>query len=471
MKRIGVISAAVLFCLVGITAPAHAQQDQQNTKPTKHEEQATPEKRTGNKQAKAKQQRQQHAQQQQEQQEQQQQDRAQQQRQAEGNDSKSERAGIDPPFVGYRELRKALLRYMRLAREDNGEKLPMPTDMGYPGPPYPGFIRLTQLLRLLGDLPDDYSAAAASSQAFDPALLQAVGHFQERHGLSATRYLDTETIEQLNIPLSYRVEQIRLALERYRRPRNDSPQPTIVVNIPALRLYAFDNEGKVALTMKVDVGDDFEDSRTPVLENSIEYLVFRPYWEVPLSIQRVDFVPFVAQHPGYLAMHHFDFKTSTGQRVAHGEVTKEVLNELRAGRLRIRQRPGSDNPMGMVKFMFPNRYNVYLHDIPEREFQFLLPQRVVSHGCVHVEKPAELAAWVLRNQPGWTLERVQQAMHNGHDNVTVKLSKPLPVLIVYSTVSAEEDGDIHFYDDIYGYDADRLQVLAKEVSIAEAKLK
>jgi murein L,D-transpeptidase YcbB/YkuD len=360
---------------------------------------------------------------------------------------------------------------MRLAGEDNGEKLPMPTDMGYPGPPYPGFIRLTQLLRLLGDLPDDYSAAAASSQAYDPALLQAVRHFQERHGLSAIRYLDTETIEQLNIPLSYRVQQIRLALERYRWPRNDFPQATIVVNIPALRLYAFNDEGKVALTMKVDVGDDFDDSRTPVLENSIEYLVFRPYWDVPLSIQRVDFVPFVAQYPGYLAEHHFDFTTSTGQRAAHGAVTKEVLAGLRAGRLRIRQRPGSDNPMGMVKFIFPNRYNVYLHDIPERETQFLLGERVVSHGCVHVEKPAELAAWVLRNQPGWTLERVQEAMHNGQNNVTVKLSKPLPVLIVYATVSAEEDGDIHFYDDIYGYDADRLQALAKGVTISEVKLK
>jgi murein L,D-transpeptidase YcbB/YkuD len=468
MKRIGVISAAVLFCLVGTTAPAYAQQDQQGTKQTKHEAQAKPEERTGHKQGKVEQQRQQHAQ---KQQEKQQPDRAQQQRLAGGNDLKSGLAGIDPPSVGYRELRKALLRYMRLAREDNGEKLPMPTGMGYPGPPYTGFIRLTQLLRLLGDLPDDYSAPAASSQAYDPVLLQAVGHFQERHGLSATRYLDAETIEQLNIPLSYRVEQIRLALKRYRRPRNDFPQPTIVVNIPALRLYAFNEEGKVVLTMRVDVGDDFKDSRTPVLEDSIEYLVFRPYWDVPLSIQRVDFVPFVAQHPGYLAQHHFDFKTSTGQRVAQGEITKEVLNELRAGRLRIRQRPGSDNPMGLVKFVFPNRYNVYLHDIPEREFQFVLPQRVVSHGCVHVEKPAELAAWVLRNQPAWTLERVQQAMLNGQNNVTVKLSKPLPVLIVYSTVSAEEDGDIHFYDDIYGYDADQLKVLAQGRSISEVKLK
>jgi len=456
MKRFGVISAAALFCLVGTTVPAYAQQDQQNTKLTKHEAQAKPEKRKANKQAKTEQQRH---------------EQTKQQRSAAGIELKSEPAGTDSSFVGYRDLLKALSTYVRLAIEDNEEKLPVPTDMGYPGPPYPGFIRLTQLLRLLGDLPEDYSAAVASSLAYDPALLQAVRHFQERHGLSVTRYLDTETIEQLNIPLRHRVEQIRLALERYHWPRNDFPQPTIVVNIPALRLYAFDDEGRVVLTMRVDVGDDFNDSRTPVLESSIESMVFRPYWNVPLSIQRVDFVPFVAQHPGYLAEHHFDFQTSTGDRVAHGKVTKEALAELRAGRVRIRQRPGSDNPMGMVKFMFPNRYSVYLHDIPEREFQFLLPQRIVSHGCVHVEKPAELAVWMLRNQAGWTLERVQQAMHNGQDNVTVKLSKPLPVLIVYSTVSAVEDGDIHFYNDIYGYDADRLQVVAKGVTISTVKPK
>jgi murein L,D-transpeptidase YcbB/YkuD len=467
MQRLGVISAAVLFYLAGIPAAACAQPDQQGTKQTKLEAHAKPEQRKGNRQGKSGAQRQERAQRQ----EKQQQDGAQQQRLAEGNDLNSGLAGVDPPSVGDQELRKALFRYTRLAREDTGEKLPMPTGVGYPGPPYPGYIRLTQLLRLLGDLPDDYSAAAASAQAYDAVLLQAVGHFQERHGLSATRYLDAETIEQLNIPLSYRVEQIRLALEGYRRLRNDSPQPTIVVNIPALRLYALNKEGKVVLTMRVDVGDDFKGSRTPVLEDSMEYLVFRPYWDVPLSIQRKDFVPFVAQHPGYLAEHHFDFKTSTGERVAQGEVTKEVLDELRAGTLRLRQRPGSDNPMGMVKFVFPNRYNVYLHDIPERDFDFVLPQRTVSHGCVHVEKPAELAAWVLRDQPGWTLERVQQAMHSGQNNVAVKLAKPLPVLIVYSTVSAGEDGDIHFYDDIYGYDADRLQVLAQGQSLAEEKLK
>jgi murein L,D-transpeptidase YcbB/YkuD len=138
-----------------------------------------------------------------------------------------------------------------------------------------------------------------------------------------------------------------------------------------------------------------------------------------------------------------------------------MLQQLRAGRLRVRQRPGSYNAMGLLKFIFPNRYSVYLHDIPEREFRFLFSGRVASHGCIHVEKPAELAAWMLRDQPGWSLERVRQAMHARQNNVTVKLSKPLPVLIVYSTVTAPESGDIHFYRDVYGYDAELSQALAR----------
>jgi murein L,D-transpeptidase YcbB/YkuD len=373
------------------------------------------------------------------------------------NDVKSELAAIEPRFAGYRDLRQALLRYTALASEDDGEKLPLPTASGYPGPPYPGVARLTRLLRRLGDLPQHYTAGA---HVYDAALLQAVRHFQQRHGLPATGYLDAATVEQLNVPLSYRVEQIRLALERLRWMRLDLGQPTVVVNIPALRLDAFDREGKVALTMSVEVGDNFDDSRTPVLEERIEYLVFRPYWDVPLAIQRDDFVPWLAEHPRWLSQNGFDVIAPAGRRAA-GVVTRDVLQQLRTGRIRIRQRPGPYNPMGALKFMFPNRYEIYLHDIPQRDFQFILSQRLVSHGCVHVEKPAELAAWMLRDQRQWSVQRVQQAMRQGRKNLKVDLPRPVPVLIVYATAAAQANGDIHFYRDIYGYDADLQQVLAK----------
>ena len=210
-----------------------------------------------------------------------------QQRLADGKDLKSELSAIEPTLVGYHDLRKALLTYVRLAKEDDGEKLPLATDMGYPAPPYPGYIRLTRLLRRLGDLPDDYSVAAASSFPYDPSLEQAVRHFQQRHGLPATGYLDKETVEQLNVPLSYRIEQIQLALERYRWLPNHFPQPPIMVNIPGFHLYAFNRAGKIALTMRVDVGEDYTNTRTPLMEDDMEYLVFRPYWDVPLAHRRM----------------------------------------------------------------------------------------------------------------------------------------------------------------------------------------
>ena len=384
-----------------------------------------------------------------------------QQRLADGEDLKGELAGLEPPFEGYRELRKALLTMMPLAKRDDGGKLPMPQDIGYPGPPYPGFARLARLLRLVGDLPDDYSIEAASSQSFDAVLLQAVRRYQERHGLSETGYLDAETIEELNVPLSHRLEQIRLALERYRWLRRDFREPVILVNIPGFHLYAFNQERKIALTMRVDVGEDFDRTRTPVMEDSIEYLVFRPYWGVPLDIQRDEVIPIIVADSGYLKKYRFDFLKPSGQLISESKVTKELLQELHAGRLHMRQRPGPENPMGLVKFVFPNRYSIYLHDFPLRDLAFMLPQRVVSHGCIHVEKPAELAAWVLRDKPEWTLERVRQAMQSGPDNRRVNLSKPLAVLIFYTTVSTWQQGQIHFYRDIYGYDADLLQALAK----------
>jgi L,D-transpeptidase YcbB len=382
------------------------------------------------------------------------------QRLADGKDLKSELARVEPPITGYPRLRKALSTYMRLAAEDDGEQLPMPQDLGYPGPPYAGYDRLTTLLRRLGDLPENYSAAAARSLFYDPALVQALRRFQERHGLPATGYLNADTIEELNVPLGQRVEQIRLALERYRWVRYDRSQSPMIVNIPGFRLYAFDGDGKVALTMGIDVGEDFDNTRTPVTHEYIEYLVFRPYWDPPPGILKNEILPALAADPKYLSDLGLEVVARSGEVVTRDRATKEVLQQVAAGRLRVRQRPGPYNAMGLVKFIFPNRYSVYLHDIPEREFRFLFSERVTSHGCIHVEKPDELAAWMLRDQPQWTLERVRQAMHNGQNNVTVRLTKPLPVLIVYSTAIATADGEIHFYRDIYGYDADLSQALA-----------
>jgi murein L,D-transpeptidase YcbB/YkuD len=373
-----------------------------------------------------------------------------------GTGLKSELAGIEPPIGSYREMKYALLKYSRLAKEDSGEQLPEPRGMGFSGTQYDGVPRLARLLRLLGDLPES-AVAPEGSRLYDGVLVEAVKRFQERHGLRGDGYLDLKTIEQLNVLLSYRVEQIQLALERYRWLRYDFPQPPIVVNIPAFRLYAFNKEGGIDLTMRVDVGEEGATStRTPVLEDEIAYLVFRPYWDVPFPIQRDEIVLNIRENSDYLSEVHFEVIAPSGQVVTGGRVTREVLQEVSAGKLRVRQKPGPENSLGLVKFIFPNRYNVYLHDTPSWGNFFGQSARNVSHGCVHLEKPDELAAWVLRDKSDWTLERVRHAMREGQDDLKVTLTKPIPVMILYTTALATENGYIHFYPDIYGYDTELL---------------
>ena len=307
----------------------------------------------------------------------------------------------------YDELKKALVKYMRLAKEDNGEKLPEPHGIGFSGTLYDGVPRLARLLRLVGDLPES-AEIPADSRLYDGPLVEAVKRFQSRHGLRPDGYLTLDTIAQLNVPLSSRVEQIRLTLERFRWLRHDYPHPTIVINIPGYQLYVLSKDGSTALTMTVDVGDEYD--RTPVFEGAIEYMVFRPYWDVPLNIQKDEIVSNIEDDPNYLSEYHFEVIGADGRLVTDGKVSKEILQQIRAGTLRVRQKPGSDNSMGLLKFAFPNRYSVYLHDTPSWGDYFAGPDRNISHGCIHLKDPAKLAAWVLRDKPRWTLERVQQAM-------------------------------------------------------------
>jgi murein L,D-transpeptidase YcbB/YkuD len=375
-----------------------------------------------------------------------------------GGDLKSVLAGIEPPFIRYTELQKALVKYMQLAKQDDAEKLPDPHGIVFSGTQYAGVPRLARLLHLVGDLPESV-VVPADSRLYGGALVEAVKRFQERHGLRPDGYLNLNTLDQLNIPLSERVEQIRSTLERYRWLRYDYPQPPVIVNIPGFRLYALNKGGKIGLTMTVDVGDEY--TRTPVLEDKIEYLVFRPYWDVPADIQKDEIVQNIKDDPGYLADMHFEILSPDGGMITDGKVSDAVLQQIRSGRARVRQKPGPENALGLVKFIFPNRYSVYLHDIPSWGKYFDDPDRNISHGCIHVKEPAKLAAWVLRDKPGWTLERVQKAMQSGPDNVRVNLTKPLPVLILYMTAEVREDGKVYFYRDIYGYDAELEDALAK----------
>jgi murein L,D-transpeptidase YcbB/YkuD len=231
-----------------------------------------------------------------------------------------------------------------------------------------------------------------------------------------------------------------------------------VANIPEFRLRAYDENYKVMLSMNIVVGKAY-DHDTPVFSDTMQYVVFRPYWNVPYSISKAEFLPRVAGDPEYLAKKGFEVVSGNQDVVTSGAVTKDMLAQLRAGKLYIRQTPGPKNSLGLVKFIFPNSSNVYMHDTPAQEF-FARSRRDFSHGCIRLEKPADLAVWVLKRNPGWGLDDVRAAM-NGTPNRQVNLTGPIPVLIVYGTVVVTEDGIVHFYDDIYGHDAALEKALAK----------
>ncbi|HXY03651.1 MAG TPA: L,D-transpeptidase family protein [Terriglobales bacterium] len=377
---------------------------------------------------------------------------------ANGDDIPAALREVEPPFPGYKRTLAALQRYLALSQEDDGEKLPELMKSITPGKEYAGIPRLTRLLHLLGDLPS--SADLQPGNVYQGPLVLAVKSFQARHGLSSDGVLGMQTVKQLNIPLRDRVEQLRLTLERWRWVPNEFPQPPVVVNIPEFRLRAYDQGGVVVLTSNVVVGKAYR-HETPVFENEMRYVVFRPYWNVPPSIQRSEIVPAIQRDGEYVAKHNYEVTTSSGTVVTSGTITDEVLQQLKAGKLAVRQKPGPNNALGLVKLIFPNAHNVYLHSTPSQQL-FAQSRRDFSHGCIRVEKAAELAAWALAtNKEDWTLERVLTIMHGSEDNVQVNLTRSIPVLILYATAVVEENGVTHFFDDIYGYDADLEKVLAK----------
>ena len=365
-------------------------------------------------------------------------------------------AQLEPPFPGYRRTEQALEKYVKLARQDDGEQLPSTKKAVEPGNPHPGVGRLERLLRLVGDLPSS-ATVPAGTEIYAGALVDAVKHFQARHGLEPDGRLGKATLQQLNVPLARRVRQLQLTLERWRWVPESFSRPPIVVNIPEFRLHALNDRYETELEMKVVVGGAYR-RQTPVFMDDMSHIIFRPYWNVPLSIQRAELVPKIAKDPGYLAGNEYEIVNMRGNVVAGG-VTPEMLGQLRSGILAIRQRPGAKNALGFVKFMFPNEYNVYLHGTPAKAL-FSKSRRDFSHGCIRVEKPDELASWVLRELPEWTPERIQAA-ENGPKTLQVNLPHWIPVLIVYGTAVVSEAGVVSFFDDIYGHDASLDEVLSR----------
>jgi murein L,D-transpeptidase YcbB/YkuD len=367
-------------------------------------------------------------------------------------------AGVEPAYDGYRRTEAALQQYEEVAAKGDGPKVLDVEKTLSAGDAYAGSAALAARLHMLGDLPQ-IAAANVDAQKYDASLIDAVKHFQTRHGLAATGKLDKSTVQQLNVPLADRVVQLQDALERWRWLPPHFPQPPVVVNVPEFVLRAYGADQQVALSMNVVVGKALR-TETPVFAKDMKYIIFRPYWNVPPSIVRAETIPAIVKNRNYIAQKGFEITDTSGKVITSGAVSDEVLAQLRSGKLMVRQKPGPTNALGLVKFIFPNENNVYLHSTPSQQL-FSQSRRDFSHGCVRVEKPAELAAFLLRNQPPWTPESVQAAMQSGPDNQQVNLTAPVPVLILYVTAVVEPDNTVHFFSDIYGHDATLNAVLAK----------
>ena len=357
-------------------------------------------------------------------------------------------SAMAPQLAQYRNLQLLLRRYRELARDSSLPPLARHQSV-LPGDTYADAPTLRRRLAALGDL--DPGRAAELTSSYNLWDAEGVRRYQARHGYSSTGILDSATIAELNLSLTWRVRQIELALERLRWLPAIGGQRFLVVNIPAFQLFAFDSAGGTgapALSMRVIVGNAL-DTRTPVLFERMRYIEFRPSWTIPPSITVKEILPQLREDPGYFQQQEIQI-IAPGGRVIDSAPDAGIIQRLKQGVLQLRQSPGPHNPLGLVKFVFPNAEWVYLHGTPRSDL-FGRTRRDFSHGCIRVEDPTTLAAWVLRDRPEWTRPAIGKAQQ-GSRTIRVPLTRPMPVVVWYTTAVAAPDGKAWFYPDLYGHD-------------------
>jgi len=366
---------------------------------------------------------------------------------------------LSPPLVLYRLLTDALARYRTLAASMPAFTMPPPARSITVGMPLAQAEALEQYLLALGDL--DRPTGRAASGRYEPALAEAVARFQRRHGLADDGVLGRGTVAALAVPLRDRVTQIELSLERLRWLPELRPEGLVAVNIPMFRLWAWTKVSPTAVpdfSTNVIVGKALN-TQTPALLADMQRVIFAPYWNVPRSILTKELLPIITRDPGYLARQDLEIVRGPSDASPVVPYSDTALDGLRSGALRLRQRPGPKNSLGRVKFEFPNDDSIYMHDTPAAQL-FGRARRDFSHGCIRLEQPEAMAGYILRDQQGWTPERVATAMRDGR-NERVELARPRQVVLHYLTAVVMPDtGLVHFADDVYRHDARLLRALA-----------
>ena len=376
------------------------------------------------------------------------------------DDAAAEAAKVEPQSPMYKATEDALDRYLKLAQDQSAnapQPLPAVDKPVAVNGSYAALPQLVARLQLEGDAP-----AGTQPQGYDADVAAAVKHFQERHGLTGDGKLSQATVDAMNVPMSQRVQQMDDSLERWRWLPDNFQQPRVLVNLPEFLLRTYDADHNLVFKMKVVDGEAKGNHDTPMFVRTMRFMVFRPYWNLPISIVKKDILRHIsASGAGYLERNEYEVTDGSGKPVSGWTAA-----ELEHGRYMVRQKPGPRNSLGLVKFMFPNEYDIYLHSTPEINL-FNLTRRDRSHGCIRLNDAEKMANWVLDGQDDWDADKIHEALYGPTDgsepdnNKQVGLKTQLPVNITYLTANADEDGSVHFFADIYGYDQQLEAALAK----------
>lgn len=328
-------------------------------------------------------------------------------------------AQYEPVNRQYNLLKEYLLKYYDIKKSGKWPLI-VPDKKSYkPGDSSPAIALIKRRLVLLGDMtPGD------TSRIYTDTMIAAVKNYQHRFGLTEDGVIGASMIKEMNKPIEERIRQLLINMERMRWVPAEPTGDYLLVNIPEFRLHVYE-DGKYAWNMKVVVGATAH--HTVIFNGNMQYIVFSPYWNVPPGILQKEVLPGIERNKNYLANHNMEWNGGN-----------------------VRQKPGPNNSLGLVKFLFPNSYNIYLHDTPSKSL-FGESKRAFSHGCIRLSEAAKLAEFLLRNDSAWSKDNIKKAMNSGKEKY-VTLKEPLPVFIGYFTAWVDRQGKLNFRDDVYGHD-------------------
>lgn len=355
-----------------------------------------------------------------------------------------------PPFIQYQKLRQALQKYKEIDQRGGWKAIPEGQVLK------PGMEdERTRLIRKRLAITGDLKSNDLDGTVYDHEVGKGVEHFQARHSLEVDGIVGTKTFSAMNVPVDERIRQILINMERYRWIKHQVVDRVIVVNIAGFRAAGLRaKHGVIEIIMPVIVGREYH--KTPVFGDTIKYIEFNPYWNVPTSIARNEMLPKLRKNPHYLkerSIRVFESWDPNANELDSTALDWKNVGSKDISRFKLRQDPGPKNALGTVKFVFPNKFNVYLHDTPSHSL-FRQRERTFSHGCIRVSRPAELASYILGGkEKGWGIERIRKIIASGERKV-VSLKKPLPIYILYRTVIVNPENDeVNFRPDVYKRDA------------------